>query len=105
MGGRRGVCRDNLAFRLFVSAAAIWGRFLGRVLLLGRLLGVMALLLLVGWGLLSRMFKLLLRLRLGGIEGWLALEIIRVCHDWFESMFKLLLGMDGMEGWRTSEII
>ncbi len=29
MGGRGGVCRDNLAFRLFVSDAAILGAILG----------------------------------------------------------------------------
>ena len=29
MGGRGGVCRDNLAFRIFVSAAAILGAILG----------------------------------------------------------------------------
>ena len=29
MGGRGGVCRDDLAFRLFVSDAAILGAILG----------------------------------------------------------------------------
>ena len=29
MGGHGGVCRDNLAFRLLVSAAAILGAILG----------------------------------------------------------------------------
>ena len=49
------------------------------------------------------MFKWLLRLRLGGIEGWQALEIIGVGHRWLALMFNLLLRLDGIEGWRTLE--
>ena len=40
MGGRRGVCRDNLAFRLCISAAAILGAIFGASAVAGTVVAV-----------------------------------------------------------------
>ena len=50
------------------------------------------------------MFKWLLRLLLGGIEGWQALEIIGVGHHWLALMFELLVQLDGIESLTSCDI-